>query len=170
MTPVSGKPEVVWSPLKMPKIARTLVGFGFLWMSAWATFGALLGARLNQALLTDDAAWLKSVNRELFRSAHAHMNGMALVLVGVGLSYTAARRRASERTLTACSMSILGATVIFGTGLMLEAFFPPERGTLPWASALTAIGGVVHLLATGLWGVLFLGRGPQSAEPIAKNV
>lgn len=154
----------------MPKIARTLVGFGFLWMSAWATFGALLGARLNQALLTDDTTWLKSVNRELFRSAHAHMNGMALVLVAVGLSYTAARRRASERTLQFCSISIWGATIVFGLGLTLEAFFPPARGVVPWASALTAVGGVVHLLATGLWGVLFLGRGPSTQDPDAKNV
>lgn len=146
----------------MPKIARTLVGFGFLWMSTWATFGALLGARLNQAILNEETPWLNSLQRSLLRSAHAHMNGMALALIALGLSYMAARRRASERTLITCSLGALFGTVVFGGGLLLEAFFPPTRGQIPWASALTAVGGVVHLLAIGLWGIIFLGRGPQS--------
>ena len=142
----------------MPKIARTLVGFGFLWMSLWATFGALLGARLNRALMTEDTHWLGSLQRSLLRSAHAHMNMMSLALIAIGLSYVAARRRAPERTLVVAALSALVGTVVFGCGLLLEAFFPPTRGSIPWASALTAVGGVVYLLAVGLWGVVFLGR------------
>lgn len=141
----------------MPKIARTLVGFGFIWISAWATFGALLGARLNQAIINEDKIWLESLQRSLLRSAHAHMNSMALALIALGLSYMAARRRASERTLVLGAVGALGGTIVFGAGLLLEAFFPPTRGQIPWASALTAIGGVVHLLAIGLWGIIFLG-------------
>lgn len=148
----------------MPKIARTLVGFGFIWMSAWAMFGALLGARLNQALLTEDASWLNGLQRSLFRTAHAHMNSMSLTLIALGLSYMAARRRASEKTLVACSMSALGGTVVFGIGLLLEAFSPPTRGEIPWASAVSALGGVVHILALGLWGIIFLGRAPHQTS------
>ena len=146
----------------MPKIARTLVGFGFIWMSAWAMFGALLGARLNQALLTEDTAWLTGLQRTLFRTAHAHMNSMSLTLIALGLSYMAARRRASEKTLVVCSLSALGGTVVFGLGLLLEAFSPPTRGAIPWASAVSAVGGVVHILALGLWGLVFLGRAPDA--------
>lgn len=148
----------------MPKIARTLVGFGFIWMSTWAMFGALLGARLNQALLTEDSTWLGGLQRTLFRTAHAHMNSMSLTLIVLGLSYVAARRRASEKTLVISCIGALAGTVVFGTGLLLEAFFPPTRGAIPWASAVSAVGGVVHILALGLWGIIFLGRAPD-AEP-----
>ena len=146
----------------MPKIARTLVGFGFLWMSLWATFGALMGARLNQALLNEDSSWLGGLQRTILRSAHAHMNVMSLALVGLGLSYVAARRRASQRTVVTCSLAALGGTVVFGLGLVLEAFFPPVRGNLPWASGITASGGVVYLLSVGLWGIIFLGKSPSN--------
>jgi hypothetical protein len=142
----------------MPKIARTLVGFGFLWMSLWATFGALLGARLNRALMTEDSGWLQGLQRSVLRSAHAHMNIMSLALIAMGLTYMAARRRAAERTLVTSALSALGGTVVFGSGLLLEAFFPPQRGAIPWASAISAVGGVVYILAIGLWGVVFLGR------------
>lgn len=145
----------------MPKIARTLVGFGFLWMSTWATFGALLGARLNQAILNEDSLWLNGLQRSLLRSAHAHMNGMSLALIALGLSYMAARRRASERTLVVCSLSALVGTVVFGTGMVLESFFLPTRGEIPWAGAITAVGGIVHLLSIGLWGIIFLARAPR---------
>lgn len=142
----------------MPKIARTLVGFGFLWMSLWATFGALMGAKLNNALLSEDNGWLGGLQRSILRSAHAHMNIMSLVLIALGLTYVAARRRASEKTLVACALSTMGGTVVFGLGLVCESFFPPQRGAIPWASAITALGGVVYILAVGLWGLVFLGR------------
>ncbi|MEY2987238.1 MAG: hypothetical protein RJB13_759 [Pseudomonadota bacterium] len=153
----------------MPKIARTLVGFGFIWMSAWAMFGALLGARLNQALLTEDTVWLDGLQRTLFRTAHAHMNSMSLTLIALGLSYMAARRRASEKTLVLCSLSALGGTVVFGLGLLLEAFSPPTRGAIPWASAISAVGGVVHIMALGLWGIIFLGRGSEATHTQIEN-
>ena len=142
----------------MPKIARTLVGFGFLWMSLWATFGALLGARLNRALMTEDAGWIESLQRSVLRSAHAHMNIMSLALIAIGLTYVSARRRASERTIVSTALSALASTIVFGSGLLLEAFFPPQRGSIPWASALTAAGGVVYILSVGLWGIIFIGR------------
>lgn len=145
----------------MPKIARTLVGFGFIWMSLWATFGALIGAKLNRALMSEDQGWLGGLQRTILRSAHAHMNGMSLALIAIGLSYVAARRRATERTLVMTAMSALFGTIVFGVGLVLESFFPPERGALPWASALTAMGGIVYLCAVGLWGSVFLGRSPS---------
>jgi uncharacterized membrane protein len=135
----------------MPKIARTLVGFGFLWMSLWATFGALMGAKLNNALLTEDNGWLGGLQRSI-------LNIMSLVLIALGLTYVAARRRASEKTLVACAMSTMGGTIVFGLGLVCESFFPPQRGAIPWASAITALGGIVYILAVGLWGLVFLGR------------
>jgi hypothetical protein len=140
----------------MPKIARTLVGFGFIWMSFWAMFGALLGARLNRALLTEDTGWLGSLQRSLLRTAHAHMNIMSLAIIAIGLSYVAARRRAAERTLVSAAAGALAGTIVFGAGLLLEAFFPPQRGSIPWASALSAVGGIVYILAVGLWGMIFL--------------
>jgi hypothetical protein len=130
-------------------------------MSLWATFGALMGAKLNQALLTEDSGWLGGLQRTILRSAHAHMNGMSLALVGLGLSYMAARRRAAQKTVVTCSLAAMGGTVVFGFGLLLEAFFPPTRGSLPWPSGVTALGGVVYLLSVGLWGIIFLGKSPS---------
>jgi hypothetical protein len=140
-------------------------------MSLWATFGALLGARLNQALLSEDTAWLAGLQRSILRSAHAHMNAMSLALIAMGLSYVAARRRASEKTLVTTSACACGGSILFGLGLVLEAFFPPSRHVvIPWASALAAIGGVVYLLSTGLWGLIFIGRAPSdSAEEQARH-
>ncbi|MFZ9518887.1 MAG: hypothetical protein ACO3A4_00260 [Silvanigrellaceae bacterium] len=152
----------------MPKIARTLVGFGFVWMSLWATFGALMGAKLNQALLNEDSSWLGGLQRTILRSAHAHMNAMSLALVALGLSYMAARRRAKQRTVVFCSIAALAGTIVFGIGLLLEAFFPPVRGSLPWASGITAMGGVVYLLSVGLWGIIFLGKSPND-KPEEQN-
>lgn len=148
----------------MPKIARTLIGFGFVWMSLWATFGALLGAKLNSAILSEDQTWINSLQRSVLRSAHAHMNAMSLALIALGMTYVAARRRASERTLLISSLSALGGTVVFGVGLLFESFFPAQRGETLWAPALTACGGVVYLLAIGLWGCLFLTQAPTDTN------
>ena len=58
----------------MPKIARTLVGFGLLWMSLWATFGALLGARLAVFKQFSERNLLGQLE-PAFDNNHAALNG-----------------------------------------------------------------------------------------------
>lgn len=142
-------------------MARFLVSFGFLWIALWATFGSLLGARLNEALRVRDDVWIASLQRELLRTAHAHMNSLAYGLILMGVTYVAARRQVSERaTLRASGAALLG-TVVFGVGLVGEAFSPSaHEGFAPFAF-VSAAGGLAIIFSFGAWGLYFL-RGVRS--------
>lgn len=140
----------------MPRFSRFLIGFGFAWMALWAIFGSLLGARINAAILAGEDAYVQSWARTLFRTAHAHMNSMAMAVVLIGLTFVPARRLASQRTLIRAAGASVVGMVVFGCGMTLEAFFPPARGAISWAAAMSAVGGIAYILAVGAWGALFL--------------
>jgi hypothetical protein len=137
-------------------MARVLVSSGFLWIALWAVFGSLLGARLNEALRTEDAAWLASTQRELLRSAHAHMNAISYGLVLMGVTWTSARREVSERAARLAALSALFGTFVFGIGLVGEAFAPSTREGIAVAAWVSAAGGLGVIFAFGAWGSFFL--------------
>ena len=140
----------------MPRMARILVSFGFLWISLWATFGSLLGARLNDALRRQDDVWVASLQRELLRTAHAHMNSLSYGLILMGVTYVAARREVSEQaTLRAAWAALLG-TVVFGLGLVGEAFSPSARDGFAPMAFVSAAGGLAIIFSFGAWGLFFL--------------
>lgn len=140
----------------MRSFSRFLIGFGFVWMTLWAIFGSLLGAKINASLLSEDTTWLGSVQRDLFRTAHAHMNSMASVMILMGLTAISAKHFASQQVIVRICLLALFGMVFFGVGLTLEAFIPASRGVVPWPVVVSALGGIVYLLSIGFWGVLFL--------------
>ena len=140
----------------MPRMARILICSGFLWIALWATVGSLLGARINQALLTQDTAWIASLQRELLRTAHAHMNTMSYGLILMGVTYVAARREVSEKATRMAALAALFGTVLFGAGLVGEAFSPTTSEGVSAATALSVVGGLGVILSFGAWGVYFL--------------
>lgn len=145
----------------MRAFSRFLIGFGFIWMTLWAILGSLLGAKINASLLSEDTTWLGSVQRDLFRTAHAHMNSMASVVVLLGLTAISAKRFASQKLVVKICLSALFGMVLFGIGLTLEAFIPTRRGVMAWPVVVSALGGIVYLLSIGFWGVLFLAGAKQ---------
>lgn len=142
----------------MPRMARILVSFGFLWIALWATFGSLLGARLNDALRRRDDVWIASLQRELLRTAHAHMNSLSYGLILMGVTYVAARRQASETaTLRAAWAAIVG-TVLFGVGLVGEAFSASAHEGFAPMAFVSATGGLAIIFSFCAWGLFFLKR------------
>ena len=140
----------------MSAFSRFLIGFGFVWMTLWAIVGSLLGAKINAAIMAGDNTWIASIERSLFRTAHAHMNSMAVVVVLLGLTFVPAQHFASRKTLVRAAAAAVVGVVVFGLGLSLEAFFPPQRGELAWPAAVSALGGIAYILSVGFWGMLFL--------------
>jgi hypothetical protein len=142
--------------VKMPKLGRLLVAIGFLWISLWAVVGSLLGAKINWALFHSDQIWLGSTQRELIRAAHAHMNTFAILLVLMGLSSNTAIGIAGIKNCQRIAGAACLGTVTFGLGLVLEAFYPTERGDLSPLVLLTGVGGTFVMAAFAAWGLIFV--------------
>jgi hypothetical protein len=142
----------------MPRIARFLVASGFLWIALWAVMGSLLGARINLGIAQGDEIWLGSLQRELLRTAHAHMNTLSYGAILMGLSWVAARRCVSERALLRAAWGVLVGIPLFGLGLTLEAFWPTQRGDFAPVALLTAAGGTCVIFSFAAWGLFFLQR------------
>lgn len=140
----------------MNRLSRFLVGFGFFWFTVWSVIGSLIGARLNTTAASIDTAWLASWERMLLRTAHAHMNTMAIVLVLMGLSLRHMLRTVTAPWLTRISLVAVASVVVFGCGLVLEAFNPPGPGHIPLTTAITALGGIGFICCMGFWGSVFL--------------
>jgi hypothetical protein len=140
----------------VPRLGRLMVAVGFLWMCLWAIVGSLLGAKINSSLFTQDQIWLQSVQRELLRTAHAHMNTMsyAIILMGVTLRHALAYQ--SNKFCNSVAITALISVPIFGAGLVLESFFPTERGSFSPVVLLSGIGGSGCLFSFGAWGMIFL--------------
>lgn len=120
-----------------------LIAFGFIWMALWAMGGSLLGMRIQRELVAGQEAWLNSVQRDLFRSAHAHMNALSLLCIVTGLCIPVLARVMTRRVFTWTLAALPLSIVVFGLGLTLEALAPPTKGNFSAASLLTGTGGSV---------------------------
>jgi hypothetical protein len=133
-----------------------LIAFGFLWMALWAVFGSLLGYRLQEEIIAGQSNWVDSLERSLMRSAHAHMNSMALVAIVTGLVLPIVGRTLSARTLGVVSLALPGSIAVFGAGLVWEAFAPPQAGVSSMGSIVAALGGSVFIIIVFCVGVATL--------------
>lgn len=135
--------------------AHILMGFGFLWIAIWATFGALWGAWLHSRLpnqLTDtDFLWQK----EVLSSAHAHMNVMAMTVILAGLVLPKLRGSISPLFLKAAAWCHIASLPLFGFGLVAEGIWATSRGHLSWPLGFTSGGGILYILAMTAWAAYF---------------
>lgn len=146
---------------KLNRLSRFLIGFGFFWMLFWAVIGGLLAAKINATMLAAETSWLQSLNRTLLRSAHAHMNAMGLSLVVMGLCVPAALRLCSLKTGERLAALAVVGVVLFGTGLMCEAYFPIQQGI--WPALITVIGGFFYMISLSGLSIIFL-SGARNGE------
>lgn len=144
--------------MKQTNWSRILLGAGFSWIAVWAIFGSLLGAKINSVIVSVDLAWLNSWGRTLLRSAHAHMNGMGITLVLVGLAIPKLQEIVSSYFIKWISLLLLVSIPVFGFGLCFEAFVTPEVGKLRWISVVTALGAVGYILSISVVAAIFLSK------------
>lgn len=123
-------------------------------MLFWAVIGGLLGAKINATMLAAETSWLQSLNRTLLRSAHAHMNAMGLSLVVLGLCVPAALRLCSLKTGERLSAAAVVGVVLFGVGMLCEAYVPIHDAL--WPAIVTVIGGFFYMVALTGVSVIFL--------------
>ena len=143
----------------MPRFGKLLVSAGFLWMSLWAVIGSLMGAKINSSLFHADEVWLGSLQRELFRTAHSHMNTMSYAIILMGVTSGYALKIKGEKFCSRVGFAAFLGMVLFGVGLLLEAFFPTERQNFSPIVLLTALGGTALIACFSIWGFVFLWGG-----------
>jgi hypothetical protein len=138
------------------RLSRFLIGTGFSWMMFWSIAGSLIGARINLVASSAETTWLQSWERTLLRTAHAHMNLMSITLILMGLTYVQALGLGGQKLVSKTCAFACASLPIFGLGLVLEAYFPPQSGSVSLVTAVTALGGIVYILCIAIWGALFL--------------
>lgn len=106
--------------------------------------------------MTGDLGWLSSLNRDIFRSAHAHMNSLGILTIALGLCLPVLRHGASESTLGRLCLTYVTSVVMFGIGLLLEGFVPTQEGSLSPAALIAAAGGSLLILCMISFGVIAL--------------
>lgn len=140
----------------MDNLRYRLIGFGFTWMALWALIGSLMGYRLQEELVAGQHIWLDSLQRNLLRSTHAHMNSMAMVSIASGLAMPLLRRTLSVRKLAALSIALPLSIIVFGCGMVLETLWPPAAGNPSSGGIVTALGGSVFIIVMLALGVAAL--------------
>ncbi len=130
---------------------------GFFWIFAWSIFGSILGAKINQIIITGaDPSWLVGVQKSILTAAHSHMNNMAITLILFALSLNYIRSFISPKVInTVCFMQLISIPV-FGIGMLFEAFYPPVVGHLSFFAILVALGGILYMISICVWSCFFL--------------
>ena len=138
------------------KLRATLIGFGFLWISFWAILGSLMGYKINEEIVAGQTEWLSSVQRDLLRSTHAHMNTMAILCIATGLSLPFFCRALGLGLALRVCLALPISVVVFGCGMGLEALLPSAQGNFSEAMFVTALGGSAFILICLVLGVAAL--------------
>jgi hypothetical protein len=138
----------------MKQMQRLFFTAGFAWMALWAIFGSLIGAKINLSLFSNDSDYLNGIQRELYRSAHAHMNLFSLVWMAMGLTLPWVYQKNLHRFLARFQFSQILGGILFGAGLLLESLFPVQKGQDSYVIGITALGGSLVTLGLCLWAVL----------------
>jgi hypothetical protein len=139
----------------MRKIQNRLISFSFFWISLWAIVGSLLGAKINHSLLHSNETYIQSLQRDLLRSAHAHMNLMAILVVLVALTLPKIVSQVSGSFAVKIAVALPLSVVVFGAGLVGEAFVPTTVNGISLFVVPTAIGGTIFLACTLMWAGMF---------------
>ncbi|APJ02822.1 hypothetical protein [Silvanigrella aquatica] len=141
----------------MQKFKMMVIGLGFFWIFTWCIFGSILGSQLEalSPSFIEPSSYMVW-QRTLLRSAHAHMNSMGITTILIGLSLIYIRGTISDRKLKGIVIFNLVSIPIFGTGIVLEAFFPTVIGKFSLVTSLSAFGGIVYILTMAIWSALFL--------------
>jgi hypothetical protein len=129
-----------------------LMGFGFIWMAVWAMAGSLLGMRIQREILAGQESWLNSVQRDLLRSAHAHMNSLSILCIVTGLCVPVLARTVPPRVLKFTLPALPLSVIAFGVGLTLEAMTPPSKGSISVGAFITGTGGSVLIAVLMVFG------------------
>lgn len=141
----------------MQRLKHFMIGFGFFWIVAWSICASVLGSRIEQLTATGaDPQWLVSWQRDLLRSAHAHMNLMGMLLIVIALSISQIKNHVSPKNIKLICIGNLISIPIFGFGIAIKAFYPPMNGQISSVSGIAALGGIVYILTIGLWASLFI--------------
>ncbi|WGL58756.1 hypothetical protein QEJ31_09485 [Pigmentibacter sp. JX0631] len=143
----------------MQKYKFLLIGLGFFWIAAWSIFGSILAVLIQQITISQiPTSEFMQNQRTLLKSAHAHMNVMGYSAILLGLSLNIILPYFSKKLLKIIIITFLTSIPIFGTGLILEAFNPDQIGKISYATAISATGGGLYILAMFIWSSLFLFR------------
>jgi hypothetical protein len=142
----------------LQQLQNKLISFAFFWFGLWCVVGSLLGARINRALLHNQVDWISSLQRELLRSAHAHMNTMAIIIALVGLSVPKLARSSKLGLLTKLSILFPVSTIFFGVGIVGEAFYPTTIHGYSLYTIPSALGGCTFIFSCITWSALFWTR------------
>lgn len=128
-----------------------LLGMGFGWMLLWSLLGALQAFDIHEAATSVDPEWLQGWERELLRSAHAHMNSMAMWLVLQGLSLPLLARQLPPAWIgPCCAISVLSLP-LFGAGLVLQSRQVPRVGEFYWQALVSGAGAFLFYAVLLVW-------------------
>lgn len=138
----------------MNKFGKFLIGFGFLWLALWGLFGSLLGVQVTNVATSISTEWLSSWERVLLRTAHSHMNSMAIVIILMGVVI----RPMGHKTFVLARFAALTllSVIVFGGGLVYEAFAFAEGPQWSVATALVGLGATGYIVGTIAFGSYFI--------------
>ncbi len=140
----------------MQRLKFFMIGFGFFWMFLWAVIGSLLGAKLNHIYATgSNVSWLHSVEKSLIKTAHAHMNSMAMTTILMGLCLPPLAGYIPTKWIKFTIISHLLSLPLFGFGLLLEAFYPTQIGQLSILLFVKSMGAILFMISLALWSGFF---------------
>jgi hypothetical protein len=140
----------------LQKLRLIIIGIGFFWIFSWSVFGSLLGAYIENLILTGiEPSASMMWQRTLLRSAHAHMNSMGITIILVGLTLPILHSLISEKKIKILVTLNLASIPLFGFGIILQAFYPPSVGNFSLTTLISAVGGVLYLISLALFSSLF---------------
>ena len=140
----------------MNRLRCLLLSFSFLWIFLWSIFGTLIASRITtfaqtQVPLPKEEQWLI----QLLTSAHSHMNVMSLLIGILGISLPLLFPYFSLKILTRLSYGLVFSIILFGAGLLMEAFHFPFLQNSFFILVPASLGAVGFILSVGIFGVLF---------------
>lgn len=141
----------------MLRLRLFLFAFSMLWIAAWSLIGTLIGSRLNALIQANTSlpprdAW----QIKLLTSVHAHMNTMALMVGLLALALPHLSAVVSFQKIKICTYGLLSSIILFGLGLIFEAYVFGNHISTFWRVAPTTVGAAGFLLFTTAFGMFFL--------------
>lgn len=141
----------------MQKLKLSLIGFGFFWIFSWSVFGSILSSQIETFSSTNiDPTAYMSWQRTLLRTAHAHMNAMGITTILIGLTIPHIKGYINEKIVKKIAFVNLASVPIFGVGITLKAFYPPDNGRISLVTGVAATGGIIYIITIAIWSAVFI--------------